>query len=600
MKRIGTILLIFVLAFGTGFVPARIYAEGETTESATAKETAKETEKETDKESDKPTESESAAETTKENDKESETSARETENEPEVTTEETSVEETTEAGEPMESYIRTAEDGTLDQEAFLYRPVKLKTSASTTIQLDKAYGSFTAKVNVKKGSRKFNTTLYIYGDKKLLYSYTMTSGSVPLKVSINISGAKTLKIVLEDNKECEGSTYYSISNIKLSKKKISEKTSTGSPLAGHYTALVAKTGEWGKLSGFADTLQTSMSRVIPGLSMTNLGGNQFCDTMVPQGLTVMGEYLLVSAYCNSKEPFHQANHKSVIYVIDNNSGKYLKTLVLNHKLHTGGLAYDGQNVYVADSRGGSAGGYKVLKIPESDIREAIMKKGDAASVKASTAFKTNQDRPSFIFYYKERMWVGWYNNANHDLSYLVPYTMTGERLDKEKVPLPLRSQGAFIAEVDGQEYLLVSSSAGCKKPSKLYVYRMNRNSEGGWDLAGFDDGSEAYWLIPSMSEDVAIAGDNLYIGFESGAAHYRKRTSYSVDRVVVSRVRELVSLVAQDKIGELPTFTREEDEWANALSFESMMHPKIHIHRYEKALDYEADQYDDEDEMTDE
>lgn len=59
--------------------------------------------------------------------------------------------------------------------------------------------------------------------------------------------------------------------------------------------------------------------------------------MTPQGLTVTENYLLISAYSKSKK-FH-----SVIWVMDKDSGEFLKTVVLKGTDHVGGMAYDKDN-----------------------------------------------------------------------------------------------------------------------------------------------------------------------------------------------------------------------------------------------------------------
>jgi len=61
--------------------------------------------------------------------------------------------------------------------------------------------------------------------------------------------------------------------------------------------------------------------------------------MVPQGICTMGNYVLITAYDSS------AQHKSVIYVLDNNN--VLKaTLVYCNKNHLGGVTYDGTYIWI--------------------------------------------------------------------------------------------------------------------------------------------------------------------------------------------------------------------------------------------------------------
>ena len=68
--------------------------------------------------------------------------------------------------------------------------------------------------------------------------------------------------------------------------------------------------------------------IIPGLKYTrtflNAQGTKqaVCTSMTPQGLAVTDEYVLVSAYC------HTAKHNSVIYVINKETHRFIKEVVL--------------------------------------------------------------------------------------------------------------------------------------------------------------------------------------------------------------------------------------------------------------------------------
>ena len=80
--------------------------------------------------------------------------------------------------------------------------------------------------------------------------------------------------------------------------------------------------------------------IIPGLRYTrtflNVEGTKqaVCTSMTPQGLAVTDEYVLVSAYC------HTEKHNSVIYVINKETHRFIKEVVLPGLPHVGGLAYD--------------------------------------------------------------------------------------------------------------------------------------------------------------------------------------------------------------------------------------------------------------------
>ena len=82
--------------------------------------------------------------------------------------------------------------------------------------------------------------------------------------------------------------------------------------------------------------------IIPGLAYADTIGSESrkienCTSMTPQGLAVTKEYTFVSAYCKTKK------HKSVIFVLDTQTGQYIKTLVLKDTTQAKGLAYDTKN-----------------------------------------------------------------------------------------------------------------------------------------------------------------------------------------------------------------------------------------------------------------
>ena len=62
--------------------------------------------------------------------------------------------------------------------------------------------------------------------------------------------------------------------------------------------------------------------------------------MIPQGITVAGDYMLVSAYDGSKTT------ESVIFVINRKTKKLCTTVVMPYASHLGGIAYDGTNIWV--------------------------------------------------------------------------------------------------------------------------------------------------------------------------------------------------------------------------------------------------------------
>ena len=81
--------------------------------------------------------------------------------------------------------------------------------------------------------------------------------------------------------------------------------------------------------------------VIPGLVATRTinseGEKEMCTSMTPQGIAVIENYILISAYC------HTHRHNTVIYVLDKTTHEFIKEIVLPNKPHGGSIAYDNVN-----------------------------------------------------------------------------------------------------------------------------------------------------------------------------------------------------------------------------------------------------------------
>lgn len=78
---------------------------------------------------------------------------------------------------------------------------------------------------------------------------------------------------------------------------------------------------------FKDLLH-NYSMYIPGQKNTDFSGID-CKDMVVQGICTAEGYLLISAYCSEQK------HSSVIYVLNEGTGAFVKTMVLPDSSHVG-------------------------------------------------------------------------------------------------------------------------------------------------------------------------------------------------------------------------------------------------------------------------
>lgn len=272
---------------------------------------------------------------------------------------------------------------------------------------------------------------------------------------------------------------------------------------------------------FRTNVDYSKSLIIPGLINTNVGG--FTSTsMVPQGLTIAENYLIISAYDMTTE------ENTVLYVMDKNTKELLTTLILPSKPHAGGLSYDGVNLWVTT-------GKRISSIPFTQVEEAAQRKEPYVYVQYNYT-KTLGIVASYITYFEGRLWVGSYNEQKSTYMYSFWVDNNGSLpvlTKSDRMLMPNRVQGVSFSE-DGS--LFISRSCQLYKGLRGYlrqidVYRpllsevVNGTAKKGARLN--------YVQMPSMNEGIATDGEYLYVNFESAAF---TNASYKVDRVTALKI----------------------------------------------------------------
>lgn len=270
------------------------------------------------------------------------------------------------------------------------------------------------------------------------------------------------------------------------------------------------------ISFFSSNVDFDKSIVIPGLALTNTGG--FASmSMCPQGLTIADEYVLLSAYDMASE------ENSVIYVIDKASHELLTVLVLPVKTHVGGIAYDGEHVWVTIDK-------KVCPISLSVIREAALDDSEYSFIELPVSIELGI-WASYITYHDGLLWVGSYNELKSTNMHGYAIQDTENKLSLVKtytILMPDRVQG--IAFTDSG-HLIISRScqlyAGLRGYMRqLDVYKPDfEAATDGVVLLGSPVNSVE---MPSMNEEIVIDDGYLYVNFESAAF---SAASYKVDRI---------------------------------------------------------------------
>ena len=154
--------------------------------------------------------------------------------------------------------------------------------------------------------------------------------------------------------------------------------------------------------------------IIPGLKYTrtflNAQGTKqaVCTSMTPPGLAVTDEYVLVSAYC------HTAKHNSVIYVINKETHRFIKEVVLPGLPHVGGLAYDPDHdmLWYSSNTNGIA---QAVSIKMDVLREYNYADNHMPVQVNQTCSLYGIVRDSFMTFYKGCLYVGCFNKYTESM-----------------------------------------------------------------------------------------------------------------------------------------------------------------------------------------
>lgn len=267
------------------------------------------------------------------------------------------------------------------------------------------------------------------------------------------------------------------------------------------------------------------STAIPGLAATDVMGN-ISTQMVPQGICIAEDYMLVTAYDNS-------GANSVIYVLSNENParrQLLTTIVLPDANHVGGITYDGKRVWIAKST------TRKCSVIDYDIIQKAAESGENSYVLEQYTQNVECGAvASFIAYHDNRIWVGTYSNRSSGMGTLRSYDIVeGEQLEllkREQITIPGFANGVSFMESEGNTYMAVSTSKGRYFHSEIYFYQMAKDIGSDRNLF-YNYGSCKF---PPMAEELVCDGENTYFLFESSATCYSTgkytRCSYPVDRI---------------------------------------------------------------------
>ncbi len=247
---------------------------------------------------------------------------------------------------------------------------------------------------------------------------------------------------------------------------------------------------------------------IPGMPATreaDVMENKIADaSQCPQGICMTDNYLLISSYSNSNESL------GGIHIFDKDTGNYLASLGMKGDSHLGGLAFDGQFIWVCHSKSNTLG-----CIPYSFIRQIASIKPQSM-VDCSALFQEYHvlNEPSCIAYKDGKLWVATHTKLLN--SKMISYQVTANGLRYvNSYRIPDKVQGIVFDE-EGRVY--ISTSYGRKKSSYLNVYASIE------DLHRKPGKPMIKVEMPPCSEEIALTEDKIYVLFESAGEKYLEGT----------------------------------------------------------------------------
>lgn len=281
------------------------------------------------------------------------------------------------------------------------------------------------------------------------------------------------------------------------------------------------------------------SYLIPGLFETKVPllneSNKISTSysMDPQGITIAENYLLISSYSHDKK------HNSVVYVIDRNSRKHLKTIILEGNPHVGGITYDpiARNVWVCSS---TLEGQAELIAFSMDTLQQYSMTPKYEPIEYDQKIELEGIRKSsFITYHEKALFVGYfsldstsileeYHFNEHgvfqtEIKNKTELIMNDQKLDpNRKIAIPKEIQGITFYK----NFILLSKSYGDKE-SEILIYKFNKNQE------HTQDDFIKKIRAPPYLEQISVEGNQLFSIFESGTERLRNKKNLTVVYYVV-------------------------------------------------------------------
>lgn len=258
------------------------------------------------------------------------------------------------------------------------------------------------------------------------------------------------------------------------------------------------------------------SFTMPGLYEPDLP--EKFDDMIVQGFTKAGNVLAVSAYSKSGE------YDSILYVMDL-KGKLLKTVDLKFKAHTGGIAYDEEHdlLWVTGPEG------KVYAINWPDVMADTYHGEIQVAFDAGLLNHGGAKVASFLTIFEGELFVGSYFNGGKG---------TLNRYSIEDVKNPeLMAVAAIPERIQGITFKREASTDNCY----MWLSQGYQTEDACLMKFLYDEKAEEFAeplesrVLPEGAEQIQMAGEGMYLLFESAVRPYRATARIPNDQIYLVR-----------------------------------------------------------------
>lgn len=226
----------------------------------------------------------------------------------------------------------------------------------------------------------------------------------------------------------------------------------------------------------------------------------------PQGICLTDDYLLVTAYAEQEDALGK------VFVYDVNTGEYLVTLAMDANSHMGGIAFDGENIWICNS---SQMAIERLSYEMVSIAVAFHE-GKIVDVRNMVEQYKVDVIPSSVTFHDGKLWVAAHTKFTSSQMVSYSFQMQSKTLKLvDSYTIPSKVQGITFSENDE---LFFSTSYGRNNSSYIRKYSSIEALE-----KGVKNYSELIEL-PPCSEGICFKSGKLYVVFESAGEKYAEGT----------------------------------------------------------------------------